>query len=66
MGLKEHIWPSKRMTMAATFLLGAATFCGGSYLLIKQMGLPCGRLSIMERYWKFAMNKYPEGEGQYV
>lgn len=37
MGLKDHIWPSKRMTMAATVFLGLVTFCSGSYLLIQQI-----------------------------
>jgi len=37
MGLKEHIWPSERLTMAVTVFLGLVTFCAGSYVLITQM-----------------------------
>jgi len=36
-GLSEHIWPPKTVTMAAMVLLGLTTFCAGSYSLIAQI-----------------------------
>lgn len=34
---KEHFWPAKRVTMAATVFLGGATLCAGLYVFITQM-----------------------------